>query len=114
MTLATVTPVGTDGGVRTLAVTGEIDLANAAEVEDRILDHTSNELTGIVLDLDGLDYLDSTGLRLLFTLAARLEISQITLEVVVAPGSTVRRALEITGMAAVVPLRPPAAGSGGH
>lgn len=114
MTVATVTSLGTDGGVRTLAVTGEIDLANATEVEDRILDHTSNDLTGIVLDLDGLDYLDSTGLRLLFTLAARLEISQIALEVVVAPGSTVRRALEVTGMAAVVPLRPPTTGPGGH
>lgn len=112
MTVATVTPLGTADGVRTLAVTGEIDLANAAEVEDGILDHTSNDLAGVVLDLDGLDYLDSTGLRLLFTLAARLEISQITLEVVVAPGSPVRRALEVTGMEAVVPLRPRAAGPG--
>lgn len=107
MTTATVTPLGTVDGVCTLAVTGEVDLANAAEVEDRILDHTANDLVGVVLDLGGLDYLDSTGLRLLFALAARLEISQIGLELVVAPGSPVRRALELTGMALVVPLRSP-------
>jgi anti-anti-sigma factor len=107
VTTATVTPLGTVDGVCTLAVAGEVDLANAAEVEDRILDHTANDLVGVVLDLDGLDYLDSTGLRLLFTLAARLEISQIDLELVVTPGSPVRRALEITGLSRMVSLRPP-------
>ncbi len=109
MTTATVTAVDTVAGIRTLAVAGEIDLANAAEVEERILGHTSNDLLGVVLDLDGVEYLDSTGLRLLFALSARLEISQITLELVVAVGSPIRRALEITGMGEVVPLRPPAA-----
>lgn len=107
MTTAEVFVTGTVERVRTLAVTGEIDLSNVAAVEDRILDATSNDLLGLVLDLTGVEYLDSTGLKLLFTLAVRLEISQITLELVVAPGSSVQRVLELSGVGESVPMRTP-------
>jgi anti-anti-sigma factor len=105
VTTADVVVAGTAERVRTLAVTGEVDLSNVAGVEDRILDATSNDLLGLVLDLTGVDYLDSTGLKLLFTLAVRLEISQITLELIVAPGSSVQRVLEMTGVGESVSVR---------
>jgi anti-anti-sigma factor len=99
----------TEDGIRTVAVTGEIDLSNADGVEDCILDLISNDLVGIVLDLTGVTYLDSTGLKLLFTLATRLDISQIELALVVADDSPVRRVLELSGVGESVPLRAPQA-----
>ena len=93
------------GTVRRITVTGEIDLANAADVERTVFSLTTNQLTRLVLDLGGLRYIDSAGLRVLFVLATRLEISQIVLELVVPDGSAVRRAVELAGMEAMVPIR---------
>jgi anti-anti-sigma factor len=89
-----------------LAVSGEVDLSNAAEVEGEILDRTSNTLTDVTLDLSAVTYLDSAGLRVLFTLATRLLISQISLVLVVPLDSPVRRALELGGMDTVAEVRP--------
>lgn len=95
----------TDGSVR-LVVCGEIDLSNAATVEKRILEEIDNQLTDVELDLTDVDYVDSAGLRILFTLATRLEISQIALALRVPPSSPTRRVLEVTGMAAIATLLP--------
>jgi anti-sigma B factor antagonist len=88
-----------------IAVGGEIDLANAAAVERQILDAISNQLTEITLDLHGLTYIDSAGLRVLFTLGTRLETLQIALELVVPTDSPIRRTIELSGLAAAVPVR---------
>ncbi|MGQ0480558.1 MAG: STAS domain-containing protein [Pseudonocardia sp.] len=110
MTHATVSSETTTENVLGITIVGEIDLSNAVEVEDRILDLTTNQLTAIVIDLTDLTYIDSAGLKVLFTLATRLEISQIDLELVVPPDSPVRSAIEITGMASVASIRPAVAG----
>jgi anti-sigma B factor antagonist len=53
------------GDVAVVALTGELDVAGSALLENElsriIADH---EPAGIVLDLSGLDFMDSTGLRL--------------------------------------------------
>jgi anti-anti-sigma factor len=73
LTQATVTvqPIR-DDAIR-ITVTGEIDLSNAPAVEKQILDAIPNDLGDIALDLSPLDYIDSAGLRLLFTLGTRLK-----------------------------------------
>ena len=86
-----------EGGIR-ITVTGEIDMENAARVEQQILDAISNQLTNVVLDLGGLDYIDSAGLRVLFTLGTRLNTLQIALELVVPPESPIRRVIDLCGL----------------
>jgi anti-sigma B factor antagonist len=92
------------GEVR-IAIDGEIDLANATVVEYQILDAISNQDTEVVLDLHGLTYIDSAGLRVLFTLGTRLETLQIALEIVVPTKSPIRKMIEISGIAAAIPVR---------
>ena len=46
-----------------LAVHGELDLATVGEVKAR-LDALRAELQPVVLDLDSLEFMDSTGIRL--------------------------------------------------
>lgn len=85
---------------------GEVDLENAATVEEQLAAAIPNHLTAVTLDVSGLDFIDSVGLRILFALAARLDVLQIELEVIAALGSLARRVLELSGFEAVVELAP--------
>jgi anti-sigma B factor antagonist len=94
-----------DAGVR-ITLTGEIDMDNAAQVEHRILSAISNQLSTVTVDLGGLDYIDSAGLRVLFTLGTRLENLQIAPKVVVPTESAVRRVIDLAGLSGVMPVSP--------
>ncbi len=87
-----------------IALFGEIDMANADEVEEQILGAIGNQLTAVTIDLGGLEYIDSAGLRVLFTLGSRLDILQIALRLVVPTGSSIRRVIDLSGMAAAIPV----------
>jgi anti-anti-sigma factor len=95
-----------DGGVVRIALVGEIDMSNAAGVESSLVEAITNRATAVVLDLAGLRYIDSAGLRVLFLLVGRLETLQIALEVSAPVGSPARRVVELSGLAALVPLDP--------
>ena len=62
-----------------ISLSGEIDLANAAAVEDEIREAVSNLPAVVSVDLSDLTYLDSAGVRILFTLASRLQALRIAL-----------------------------------
>lgn len=79
---------------------GEIDLSNAVAVEDQVLGGRTGA-TGAAVDLGGLDYLDSAGLAPLSRLAGRLSGE---LRLVVPPGATVRRTVDVSGLAAAIPV----------
>jgi anti-anti-sigma factor len=76
---------------------GELDMANAPLLQEAI---DSAELTAsktVVLDLQGLTFLDSTGLRII--LAAREQCWRRGQEFAVTPGSQqVQRLLSVTGV----------------
>ncbi|MFC5948098.1 STAS domain-containing protein [Pseudonocardia lutea] len=105
MTDATVEAREAEPGRLEIAVAGEVDLANATFVEQRVQDLITNRARSVVLDLGGLDCLDSAGIRALFTLANRLELLQVELEVVLPTDSPVRKAVELVGLGEVVPVR---------
>lgn len=79
------------------AIGGELDMSNAAELEATILGAVSNETTGMVLDLSGVTYIDSAGIRLLLTLVGRLRWRGQQLALLATPGSRVRRVIELAG-----------------
>jgi anti-anti-sigma factor len=90
-----------------IAVSGEVDLANAATVEDQIVAAITNQVASVSVDLSAVDYMDSAGMRILFALASRLAGLQIAFEVVAPFGSSARRLVEVSGLALLVALRPP-------
>ena len=102
---ATVQASADDGSLR-VAVSGEIDLANAAAVEDEIDAAVSDRLHAVSVDLTDLTYLDSAGIRMLFTLASRLQALRIMLELVVPLDSPTRRLIELSGFESLAALRP--------
>jgi anti-sigma B factor antagonist len=86
-----------DGAVTVIAPTGDLDLPGAALLEAE-LERLEAETAGtIVLDLRGLEFMDSSGLRLLIVADARLREAGRRLALV--PGSAdVQRVFEITRM----------------
>ena len=109
MTDARVESATEDGRVR-IALSGEVDLDNAGDVEAELARAISNQATLVSINLAGVAYLDSVGLRVIFRLVERLATLQIAVELVAPMGSPSRRVVELSGLAALVPLEPPLEG----
>ena len=104
MTDATVTVDHDSTESAYIRIAGEIDMDNASQVQHQVFRAIGNQHTGVTLDLSGVEYLDSAGLRVLFTLGNRLGILQITLRLVVPEVSPVRRVIDLSGMATTIPV----------
>lgn len=105
MTDAKVETSTEDGSMR-ITLSGEIDLANAAVVEDEIRAAVSNQPTTVSVDLTDLTYMDSAGIRILFVLASRLQALRSVLELIVPLDSPTRRIVELSGFESLATLRP--------
>jgi len=82
----------------TVHLAGEVDLAAAPRVETAIEDALAGEEgVDITIDLDGVTFLDSTGLRVLVAAHSRCADEGRSLSLV-NPSTSVSRILEITGL----------------
>ena len=86
----------TDDMIR-LALAGEFDLSNAAQVEDALKEIEQERPSLLVLDLRELTFMDSTGLRVMVSADARARDDARRLAVVQGPES-VHRVFRITGL----------------
>jgi len=84
-------------GVAVIALIGEIDLANVDGVRASIEPTLSGAHERIVFDLVRLDFLDSSGIALLLWAAAQTRSVELR-----APTETVRRIIEVTGLADIL------------
>lgn len=87
-----------------VAVRGEVDLSNVDVVRAAIVDAVPHDGHGVVLDLSATRYLDSSGIRLLFELAERLQGRRQRLAVVVTEAALVRRVLVLTKLDEAIPI----------
>ena len=80
-----------------VALRGELDLAAVELVEEEMRAIAAADGPVLVLDLSGLEFIDSTGIHLLLRLHADSEASGNRLRVVPGPPA-VQRVLELTGV----------------
>ena len=92
------------GGIVIARVAGEIDLSNVDDIRNGLIDAVSHESECLVLDLTGTTYLDSTGVRLLFELAQRLQARRQDLRLVVDEDAMVHRVIVLTQLHQRVPI----------
>ena len=93
-----------DGERVRIAVRGELDLATADELEAALLPPL-REGRRAVLDLHGLDFMDSTGVRVLVTAHRAAQEHGGPFSILrCAPGTPVQRVLEISGLDGVLDL----------
>ena len=93
-------------GVTVAHVSGEIDLDNAAQLQQAIVDAVSNGQPGLVIDLSKASYLDSAGIRLLFVLADRLTGRGQVLHAIVPADARIAQLLSIVNVERVAPCHP--------
>ena len=85
-------------------ITGEIDLASAEGVGAELSAAVPNRALGLVIDLSGTSYLDSSGVSLVFELTERLRRRQQQLRLVVPEAAPLRRVLRIVDPDGAVPI----------
>lgn len=100
-----------DGEVLTARITGEIDLSNASELEETIVDAVPNTALGMVVDLSGVEYLDSAGVRMLAHLVERFQWRQQIMRAAAPDGSRVRGVLSMAGADGIIPVDATATGA---
>ncbi len=78
-------------------VTGEVDMSNAEDVGATVIKATPNEAQGVVLDLSGVEYLDSAGIYVIYGMHASLQARGQVLILVIPPSSPVHDSLRLAG-----------------
>ena len=90
--------------VSVVRVTGEIDLGNARDVADALLNSIADTSPGLVAELSGVSYIDSAGVRLLVDVEERLRRNRQALALAIAPNSPISRTLSIVKMDLLIPM----------
>ena len=85
-------------GIVMAAVEGEIDLSNADSLQAGLTGAVSNSARGLMIDLTELEFLDSSGVHMLYDLADRLATRQQRFAVVLGREAPPRRAIELSGV----------------
>jgi anti-anti-sigma factor len=85
-------------------IDGEVDPSNARALGRRLTEQVPNDAMGVVLDLTEVEYLDSSGVQMVFELAERLESRQQRLAVVVPHGAPAHAVLDIVSIDAIASL----------
>jgi len=91
------------GDVLILIPEGRLDSGNAADAEADVLRHLDEGRSRIVLDLGGLDYISSAGLRLVLVAAKRLKQANGKLALC-ALRPHVREVFDISGFATILTI----------
>jgi anti-anti-sigma factor len=94
--------VSGDGSAPVAVLTGQIDLSNAAALSSAMMEAVSNSTTGLVIDLSGLEYMDSAGVNMLADLHERLRWREQRLAIVAPAGSRPREVLELAGTGGIL------------
>lgn len=89
-----------------LALTGELDMREGPQFHQAITQAESSSPERIVVDMRGLSFIDSTGLRLMLEAHERAKATGHDL--VLIPGSTkVQRPFEVTKLSTILPFADP-------
>jgi anti-anti-sigma factor len=92
----------TEGGVTVVAPTGRLDVAGAPALKDAFNDLNRNGEPRVVIDMEGVSFVDSTGLGSVIAALKQIRNRQGELRLA-APNQQVRVVLELTTLDKVFP-----------
>ena len=91
------------GGALVAMAEGRVDGANALDFHEALEDAISSDDTGMVLDLGGITYISSAGLRVVLLVAKTLQ-KQNAKMVVCSLSDSIREIFEISGFDKIIPV----------
>jgi anti-sigma B factor antagonist len=92
-------------GRSVVAAIGEVDLFTAPALDAELTRVVSSGASAVIVDLTGVDFLDSTGLSVIVKALKRVRESGGSLSVVVA-SERVGKVFRITGLDQILPVHP--------
>jgi anti-anti-sigma factor len=92
------------GEVVVARLSGELDIAGAQGIGERIHDAVPTSARALVIDFSSLDFIDSSGIAMLFGLARKLGSRRQQLRVVATSGKPVARVLDIVEFDRAAPV----------
>lgn len=97
------TDVSDVAGWSVVSVYGELDVATAPSLRERLVDLIGDGSTRLILDLEGVDFLDSTGLGVIVSALKRTRTQGGDMRLVCTQ-ARIRRLFEITGLDKAITL----------
>jgi anti-anti-sigma factor len=91
-------------GVVAVNVSGELDMSNRDDLRDALESARADASEKLVIDLRGLSFMDSSGLRLLLDTWNESTVSDRAMQIIVPKEGLVRRVLEISGCDVILPV----------
>jgi anti-anti-sigma factor len=85
-------------------ITGELDVSLAPRIGEQISDSVPSSARGLVVDFSQLEFIDSSGVAMLFTLVRKLSSRRQDLFVVAPKDEPVTRVLEIVDFDKAAPV----------
>jgi anti-anti-sigma factor len=89
--------------IRLIKLTGQLDILGVGKIETPFAEYCAGDEVRVVVDLSGVDFLASIGIRLL-TLTAKSVMSRGGKMVLLSPMPDVQHVLEITGIPDIIPI----------
>jgi anti-anti-sigma factor len=83
---------------------GEVDASNVYSLERDTIAAVPHTCLGLVLELSEVDYIDSSGVRMLFTLDHQLRERGQRMRAVVPETTPIKEVLDCLGVGTVIPL----------
>jgi anti-anti-sigma factor len=93
-----------DDDVVVARLTGELDISAADRTGKRIAEAVPSSARGLVVDMSELEFMDSSGVSMLFNLARQVGRHRQQLRVVAPPGRPVSRVLQIVEFERAAPV----------
>ena len=93
-----------DDGVVVARLIGELDISAAGRTGKKIAEAVPSSARGLVVDMSGLEFMDSSGVSMLFSLARQVGSHRQQLRVVAPPGRPVSRVLQIVEFERAAPI----------
>jgi stage II sporulation protein AA (anti-sigma F factor antagonist) len=88
-----------------IRIKGDVDLANAFDIEHRVGAAYDPSVDGVVVDLGGATYLDSAGLAMLVRITSQLTAARTPVTVIAPADSVARRVITLSGLGAQLAMR---------
>jgi len=92
------------GDVIVASVTGDVDIVEVPKIQGAIEAALADDAGGLIIDLTGVRYFDSTGVRWLFDVQRKLQFSRHRFRLVVPKDGVVRHVLTIVNIDKHVPV----------
>jgi anti-anti-sigma factor len=93
-----------EDGVLVVTLAGRLDSLTSSELEARLLDHAARERR-VVVDMRGVEYISSAGLRVFLRLLSKLQEAKGGL-VLCSMGDSVREVFDLAGFMAIFAVEP--------